>query len=227
MRLIGVLSSGEVASAEEAADALSALNEMLESWSTERLLVPATVEELFDLVVDQTQYTMGPSANFNTTRPIKIEKAFLREIGASNNTDIPMLIINSDEWGDIVVKAVTSSIPLYVYPERTYPNETLNIWPVPSVANKIGIYSTKILTALAALTTTVAFPPGYYRALKYSLALELAPEYARQIDPNIMRVARESKANIKRVNKTPQYLSSDAALMSPDTAFDWRTGGTT
>ena len=42
LRLLGVLAEGETPSAETSQDALIALNQMIDSWSTERLSVYST-----------------------------------------------------------------------------------------------------------------------------------------------------------------------------------------
>jgi hypothetical protein len=46
LRLIGVLAEGETPSAETAQDALSAMNEMIASWNTERLAVFSTIDQV-------------------------------------------------------------------------------------------------------------------------------------------------------------------------------------
>jgi hypothetical protein len=63
------------------------------------------------------------------------------------------------------------------------------------------------------LTTQIALPAGYESALKYNLALELAAEYL--IDPKEMLIirAKESKANIKRLNSSPlETMSFEPAV---------------
>ena len=47
LRLIGSLAEGETPSAATSQDALVALNQMLDSWSTERLAVYATQDQVF------------------------------------------------------------------------------------------------------------------------------------------------------------------------------------
>ena len=54
LRLLGVLAEGETPSASESQDALMALNQMIDSWNTERLSVFSTIDQKV-LFVDQPQ----------------------------------------------------------------------------------------------------------------------------------------------------------------------------
>jgi hypothetical protein len=47
LRLLGVLAEGEVPSAETSQDALRAMNQMIDSWNTERLSVFSTQDQVF------------------------------------------------------------------------------------------------------------------------------------------------------------------------------------
>lgn len=71
LRTIGALESGETAEASAANDAFNLLNDMLASWSNERLLVHYVTEVIFPLVGSTYQYTIGPGgtvgAVFNGT----------------------------------------------------------------------------------------------------------------------------------------------------------------
>ena len=48
--------------------------------------------------------------------------------------------------------------------------------------------------------TPVSLAAGYARALRTNLAVELAPEFGRQVDVLIVQQARESLADVKRAN---------------------------
>jgi hypothetical protein len=224
LRLIGAIGTGDTPSAEEQADALSVLNEMLESWSTENLIIHAKVREAFTLTAGQASRTLGPSGNFNTTRPIDIEVAKIEDQSASPVFETPVDIINTKEWADISDKAVQSSLPTKLYVEWTNPLLTLYFWPVPSAANKLVLYSLKPLTSFSSPNDLVTLPPGYQKALRYNLALELAGEYGRPISDFVLLQADDSKGNIKRKNIKPLYMDCDAGVLSTGSRFDYRTG---
>ena len=107
LRLLGAIDPGENVSSEEAADGLVTLNEIIESLSLDRLLIYEYKREKFDLVPSQSSYTIGASGNFNTTRPQKIEIAAL-EIQSTIPYELPIEILNDQQWAALGVKTLTS-----------------------------------------------------------------------------------------------------------------------
>lgn len=209
MRLVGIIASTETPSSEEQADALSALNSMLSSWSTEGLLLYQVVREEFTLTVNDGAYTLGSGGDFNTTRPINILRAMIEIQSSSPMQEIPINIITPQEYAEITTKDLTSGIPSSLYPDYGNPLINLNLYPIPSAANKLVLYSEKPLITFTSANNDLAFPPGYEKALKYNLAIEIAPEYGKEPSSTILAQAIESKANIKRKNFKPRFLISD------------------
>lgn len=224
LRLIGVLASGESLSSSEATDGLSALNNLLDSWSTENLLIPNKVREVFPLVPSQASYTMGTAGNFNTTRPMQIEEAFIQLTSSNPVIELPVRILTKEQFASILIKQLSSTLPTDLYAEGTYPLETLNLWPVPSSVNNLVLYSSKPLAELTTLGTALSLPPGYERALRFNLALELSPEYGRAVPDVVALTASDSKANLKRQNAKPKYLRVDDALLARGAVWNWMTG---
>lgn len=224
MRLLGALSTGETPSADELSEGLFALNDMVESWSTEGLIIPTMVREAFTLTAGTQTYTMGTGGSFNTTRPLVIEGAALEDQSATPKLEIPVAVLTPIEWAALPLKTMSSTLPTKLYAEGTSPLETVNIWPNPTVANKLVIYSRKAISSFAGANTTISLPPGYFRALKYNLAIEWAPEFGKDPSAVVVAIAERSLANIKRKNKRPRFLKVDDALMGKKTWADWRTG---
>lgn len=222
LRVLGVIASGENISAQEAQDGLEALNQMLSSWSTEKLLIFASQKENFPFLAGKQSYTMGPSGDFDTVRPQKVEQAYVL---LPDGVETPLKILNQAEWAAVTLKNVASDIPRYLYVEDTYPLSTLNFWTKPaSSALSVNLYSWKPLTGFLSLNDDIVLPPGYERALKYNLALEIAPEFGLEPSASIIASATEAKANIKRMNIKPHYLVADSAVGTAKGAWDWRTG---
>ena len=224
LKLLGAISSGENPSAEETADGLDTLNELLESWSNENLMVFADTEDLFTLVPGQQAYTWGTAGDFTTARPLKIYEASLKVVSATPNYELPMEILNLKQWREITQKSTESTIPTACYLDTGYPLATISFYPEPSAAEKVIINSQKLITSFASSSETVSLPPGYIRALKYNLAVDIAPEYGQEPSNTVFGVAVSSKADIKRINIKPDYLKSDAAALVNGKPFNWLTG---
>lgn len=224
-RLLGVLSGNEAPTANEATNALSALNDMVDAWATQKLMLFATVQETFALIPNQQVYQMGAGApDFNTVRPQKIENVIWQQPGGSATTNLPIAIINQDQWAAIKVPNATSNLPTKMFPNMTNPYATLYFWPIPLIANNVIFWSFKPLTSFATLDTVVALPPGYSKLLKYNLAVELAPEYGKTLDPIIIGQAVDMKGDIKRINNKTILLSQDAGVLPRKRYFNYISG---
>lgn len=222
LRLIGAIASGESGSENEQAEALAVLNDLMDSWSLDGFLLYQTKRESFPITTGLQNITMGPLGTFDTIRPIKVLRASVEQ----NGNEIPIRLVTVDEWAKITVKSTNSELPSKIYVEGTFPLETLNIWPIPSAANNLIIYSYKPLLSFVNDSDDLILPPGYARALRYNLAIELASEYGKTIPQEVALIATESKTYVQRQNTKPVYMISDAlGLPSGGTkTFNWITG---
>ena len=211
MRLAGVIGTGETPSDNEAADGLTALNAMLESWSIERLYVYYIVQESLTLVPGTATYTMGSGGNLNTTRPTQIDDSCFVSY---NGMDIPLQLINADAYAGVVSKATQSNIPQYIFADMQNPLVRLSFYPVPNTAYTAAIRSWKQLQSFAALTDALALPPGYQRAIEYSLAEEFAPEFGVDVPLQVRVIAGKARTNLKRINAVTPVMLSEAGAMS-------------
>lgn len=221
MRLIGAIATGETPSADELSDGLSTLNDLLDSWSNEGLLIYSVTRETFPLTQGQSRYSIGVGGDFDTSRPQKIQEATI----LSSGNELPLNILNVQEYAAISIKTTTSNIPSDIYLEGTFPLNYLNLYPTPSSADSLVLYSLKPLSKYTLSSDTVSLPPGYARALRYNLALELSPEYGKPLNELIISVAQESKASIQRYNTAPVYMNSDiSSLINNNSSFNIETG---
>lgn len=77
MDLVGNYAPGEPITADESADALRRLNNMISGWRTHSLIVLAVERFVFPLVTNKQTYTIGPGGDFDVPRPITISGAGL------------------------------------------------------------------------------------------------------------------------------------------------------
>jgi hypothetical protein len=67
MKDIGALAAGEVPTADEAQDGFDMMNDMLDQWSNENMMVFYKTEIIFPVVQNQIQYTIGPGGQVGST----------------------------------------------------------------------------------------------------------------------------------------------------------------
>lgn len=222
LRLLGVLAEGEVASADTMNDALTALNQMIDSWTTERLSVFATQVQNFAWPGGYATRTVGPTGDFVGIRPVRVETStyFLDPNGISRQ----VVLINRDQYDAIPVKTVESSVPSALFVNMTYPDVELTVYPVPSTPLMLKLVSTIQLDQPATLSTEMSFPPGYLRAFTYNLACELAPEFGVEPSPQVQRIAMTSKRNLKRINNPDDVLTLPVAVLTRWPGYNIYTG---
>ena len=140
LRLIGQLAEGETPSSETSADALAAMNQMLDSWSTERLAVYTTQDQNFTWAAAAATKTIGPSGNFIGTRPIQIlDSSYF--IDSATGVSYGFGLVNERQYNDIALKTVTATYPQVMLVHNTNPNVTMTFYPVPSTSLDVHIIS--------------------------------------------------------------------------------------
>lgn len=213
LRLLGQLAEGETPSSETSNDALTALNQMLDSWSIERLAVYSTQEQVFTWPANTTSRTLGPSGNFVGTRPVRVDDAtYFRDAATGISYNIQP--VNREQYNGIALKTSTSTYPQVMWVEDTFPNTTITVYPVPTVALEWHFVSVTPLAQPAALATTLSFPPGYMRAFKYNLACEIANEFGVEPPPQTVKIAVASKRALKRINNPEDVMSLPYGLVA-------------
>lgn len=222
LRLIGALAAGEQIALEDAADALVTFQQMVDSWNADRLAIFSTDSQDFPLVAGKQSYTMGLGGDFNVARPARIDNmsAIIMD-NPDTPVEIPMNMFTVEEWQQQVpVKNVQSNFPQICYDDGGFPFRTLSMWPQPNqTTNLVRIYSWEALSSPIAYTTPIAFPPGYAEAFRFNLAVRLAPEYGRSLDPAIATVAAQSLGRVKSMNVPDIFLRSD--LLSTADGYNW------
>lgn len=215
LRLIGAIDPGEALDGQAALDALQALNGLIESMNLEHLLNPTGLNRVnVTTVPGQASYTIGTGGNFDTARPVAIDKAFVTLSGAEYEVEV----VGDDEWAEIPLKSL-QNIPTRLYYEPESPLGVVFLHPVPSAAFPLALWVWDALPTYTTVNTTLTLGPGYLRMLRYNLAVELAPEYSKEPSPVVVQIAMESKAAVKRANQITPLLGVDDALMQTSTGM--------
>lgn len=223
LRLIGALAEGEVPSAETSADALMAMNQMIDSWNTERLMIYNTIDQQFTWPSDQITQTLGPTGDFIGLRPVALDDStYYRD--ASTGVSFGIKFINQQQYDGIAVKTVTSTYPQVMWINMEYPDIAMTIYPKPTRALEWHFVYVQELTQPATLATELAFPPGYLRAFRYNLAREIAAEFGIEPPRTVSQIANVSKRNLKSQNNPGDIMSIPYAIMVSRQRFNIYAG---
>ena len=219
LRLIGQLAEGETPSSETSADALTAMNQMLDSWSAERLSVFSTQDQVFSWPSGQKSRTLGPTGDFVGNRPVLLDDAtYFKD--PTNGISFGIKIINQQQYDGIAVKTVTSTYPQVIWLNMDMPNMDMYIYPVPTKTLEWHFISVTELDQPATLATALVVPPGYVRAFRFNLACEIAAEFGVEPPATVQRIAMASKRNIKRINNPDDVMSLPYSIVATRQRFN-------
>ena len=198
---LGVKAEGQPLPAEYAQQGLTSLNELIDSWAIESLFAWSTTE--YTGTANGSTVTIGPTGDVVTPfQPPRIEGAFTR----LSNIDYPINLVNYLEFADIRLKSVVGPFPTIGYYDAV---GTLFLYPVAS-GQEIHVSVYQRLSEFATLLTNYSLEPGTRRALRLSLAEELAAEFSVPLNPVTAQLAMRARRMLKRSNHTVPQLGSIA-----------------
>lgn len=219
--LINAIGQGDVPEIEMMNDTMRTFNEMLDNWSTETLSVYGQNQYSLPLLAGVGTYTWGDGGTIDLDRPVHVVDANFRV----NNTVTPVRIEGQDMFNAISSPADSAVIVERLTYINSYPLGTLKVWPIPMSDNTgLQVVTRRILSSITNLQQLIDVPPGYTKALRFNLAVDLWPEYSNpQTDiETIKRLAQDSKADIQRANSTDIEMSfSDIPGVGGVGEFNW------
>lgn len=176
LRIAGAVAQGETPTADQITEASEALNMLVKAWQVDGMQLWVTKEYTLSLVSGTAVYTP-------TTKMMKVISAYNHN--TSSNIDIPMTIITRDEYNRLGNKTSNGNpIQLFHTPNRT--DSTIKLFPTPdstsATYNQIIITYQKPFDDFDSSTDEPEFPSEWFDALKFSLAVRLAPEYGMDIN---------------------------------------------
>lgn len=168
--------------------AAQALNFMLTAWQADGLQLWSRKTTSFALTDGTINYEIGSGATINVQRPLKIYNAWRRE--STSNTDTPIQIVSEREYNEYNNKLQTGT-PIALYYNPRY--ESGGVQEGPSAKGLISIYQPVDATGATlysitinyqrpfkdfnATTDNLDFPIEWHEAIKYGLAVRIAPTY--------------------------------------------------
>lgn len=213
LKLCGAIGVGQTPLAEDANDALIALNSMLAQWRHRRWLVYSLRQVTFT-PDGSVSYTIGTGGTINTTRPDRLEFAFFRLMTnpQGNNVDYPLAILPSREDYNRIALKTLSSFPAYIFYDSSFPLGRIFVWPVPTNQYQVHLTLKGILQSFPALTTEFELPEEYEEAIKLNLAIRLSVTYQLPLLPQTTALAKVALNTIKNTNAQVPLLQTPAGL---------------
>jgi hypothetical protein len=228
LRKTGALRSGQNMSAAELSDCLTVLQDMVDAWSAERLMiytVPFTTQDqngvTLSLKAGQQAYKLGNAngnEDFLLPRPPRLELvSIVYSASQSTPVEIGMDMYTEKQWQGIPNKSTQSLLPQICYVEVT-PDGTdyiLRFWPIPTQANPVVLYPWAALNQFPNLNAKFFFPPAYSRGISFNLAVDLALEFGTDLTkfPLVIKEAGRSKAVIQAINLPLQEVYCDEGIL--------------
>ena len=206
LRLIQVLDAGESPSTTESNHALEVLNQMLSSWSAAGLPVYQLSTESIP-VTGAASYTLA-------TRPAQIKA--VQSVNAGVTQDVQPM--TAEQWAGLRDSTLTGKFATAYLYDAGYPSATIKLWPIPATGGSLQLFTLQPLATFAGLGATISLPPGYEQALRFNLALALAPEYGSVVTPELAGQAQSSLSAIASLNAAVLGPPRNAAPAAPAAA---------
>jgi hypothetical protein len=235
LRLINVVQANEVPTAEDMNISIASMTGLLDSWSAESLMIFLMKQYYFPTYGGVKDYTLGAGGDWDLARPMAIEKITVSlnagiyydngywKLTTTNSVlDIPMEGLTDAQYAALPVKNQTAPYPLKYYDNGDYPLRTISVWPIPTTNQPLTLWLRQPLDDPQLLDDDIQFPRGYERALRFSLAIEMSSEFGKDVPKDVMRIATESKAYLKRINSRNQIMRNDIAILqSGPGVYNW------
>ena len=174
---------------------------MVDSWNTESLMIPSLTRNVYPLTAGVGSYTLGPGGTLGGERPQRVRARHSSPAiaGAGARMESVSNLKLMTGWLDCC-----SGCGIYI--DGAYPDANININPPPTEGQSLALQSWGTLSGFADLDTPYGFAPGYALALRWNLAVQLAP-YAlimMKIPSNLLQQieaqAIQAKAAVKSFN---------------------------
>jgi hypothetical protein len=202
-RKIGVVGRGLVMPADEAQDALTALNNMVKGFSAGSGIAYNEKRNTYPLT-GAISYSIGPGGDFDTTRPDDISSAYV----TVGTTDYPLNQINSQQYTEIVNKNI-QGIPDSFYYQNNTPLGRIFLYLKGASGYTLTLITREQDASFVDLTTDYNLPEGYEEMLVYNLALRLAPEYEKPVPAEVKTTALASKLAFESFVRRNDYPTSN------------------
>lgn len=206
LSVLGVIGSGETATANDVTLASNFLNKMVKAWQSQGIHLWKETTATITIVADQYQYAISP-------RPLNIINC---RYHYADGLERKMKKLGRGEYDALPNKSISEgpSTCFFYSPQLT--SGQLYVWPVPQeTTDDIRITYIASLEDFDAAGDEPDFPAEWLEALTYNLAVRLAPSFGitlSKTNPDVISIAQYSLENVLAwdteegsVHITPNY----------------------
>jgi hypothetical protein len=224
---------GEDVDPADAQRVLRILNRELDAWAALDRYVYAVTFTQFTLTPNHQPHLIGPglaAPDFPAAqRPVRVDGASI-VLSGNPSTDVIMNLRDRDWWNNQRVKDVQTTTPTNLYYEPSYPNGSLFLWPVPTVAYGILLELWGLISQFTGLEQPFDMAPGYKKALVLTTAEQCCRPFGRPLRPDLVAAANKARVAIQTNNLTsPRTGSADYGASGSGSLrrgdFNYTTGG--
>lgn len=220
LKTANVVGVGQSSLPEDINDCFNMLNMMIAQWQRRRYMV-YNLETIGIPATGSLSYTIGVGQQFNITRPVKIESAYIRMQGGSTlPVDYPLQVLRAQEDYDRISIKNLNAFPQYIYYDTTFPVGNIYVWPVPNNQYQIFVTVMVQLQSFQNLSDQIILPPEYLDAMQWNLADRITAMYGMPQNPQITKYAEASMRAIEEVNSQIPLLHMPVALRGKSGAYN-------
>ena len=212
---IGIGAEGEVVGPESMQIALRYFQRQLNAWQADTLSLAVSNRVTYTLPSGTASSTIGPTGNIVTQRPVFVNQINYLVPGSTPPVEVPMGPMNDQQFQNLSIKSLSSSLPTeyYYQTSMTGENGTITWWPVVTQNVDLALYLQAGVTEPTTLDTVITVPPAYTDAFHYDLAYRLCGPFARPMPEQLPGLRTQALMTMKRPNLDPGLLSVDPALV--------------
>lgn len=212
---IGIGAQGEVNTADTMQVALRYFQRQLNAWQADALSLAVSNRVTYTLPSGTSESTIGPTGDIVTQRPVFVNQINYIVPGSTPPVEVPMGPMDDQQFQNLSIKSLTSSLPTeyYYQTSMTVENGTITWWPVVTQDVDLAIYLQLGMTEPPTLDTVLTVPPAYADAFHYDLAYRLCGPFARPMPEQLPSLRQQALMMMKRPNLDPGMLTVDQALL--------------
>ena len=222
MQEIGALAMGETPSNDDQAWVLQKLQRLIDRYNADRAKIYNVNFTTFTPPASTQPITIGPTGTLSVNqRPVEIPSIGL--MLANTSPQVKLYLNRRDQrwWAQNRVPQLTSTLPTDYYYSPDWPNGNLYLWPIPTQVNNLLIEMRTVLSEFTAYSGnggTFTLPPGYWDAVVYDLACDIAPSFERPVSPDLRANQMRAIRAIEQNNvKSPRGRTGDAGMPGVNT----------